>query len=56
MVRDYKVKKTFIGGILDGLTVSDTVKNCSAVPFKVGQVVKRSACGGSYRIDAISAI
>lgn len=51
----YKITKTFIAGILFGITVSDTISFDGACRFRVGQEVEAIG-GGTYRVDAIELV
>jgi len=48
----YIVTKTFVTGILAGITTKMTVTFDGPCRFRVGEVVKAIG-GGSYRVDAI---
>lgn len=45
----YQVTRLFIGGLLDGLTHTET----TTVKWKVGQVVRKSIDGQPYRIVSV---
>jgi len=52
MLKSYELTKRFTDGILEGLTIVDTLDRCSNQPFVLGQIVKDYG-GSEYEIIAI---
>jgi len=51
-LKNYKVRKKFISGFLNGLELDDVIVRCSKIPFQIGQMVK-TVTSSSYIVVSI---
>lgn len=51
-LKNYKVRKKFISGFLNGLELDDVIVRCSKIPFQIGQLVK-TVTSSSYIVVSI---